>query len=157
VATAGTSMGVVVAPGAPGIAPGTRPQAPRFADRVEPMLPAIVAAWLAGVGLFSMRLLGGWLQARRLVRDHTRPPGEAWSARVDRLKQRLGVRRAVALLESAWVEVPMVVGWLRPAVLVPVAALAGLSAAELEAILAHELAHIRRHDYLVNVIQCVVE
>ena len=69
----------------------------------------------------------------------------------------MGVRRAVALLESARVEVPMVVGWLRPAILVPVAALSGLTALELEAILAHELAHIRRHDYLVNLLQCVVE
>ena len=51
----------------------------------------------------------------------------------------------------------MVIGWLRPAILVPVAALSGLAAPELDAILAHELAHIRRHDYLVNIFQCVVE
>ena len=68
-----------------------------------------------------------------------------------------GIRRVVVLLESARVEVPMVVGWLRPAILVPVAALSGLAVPELEAILAHELAHIRRHDYLVNILQCVVE
>ena len=82
---------------------------------------------------------------------------DPWIDRVERLKERLGVRRAVALLESARVEVPMVVGWLRPAILVPFAALSGLSAPELEAILAHELAHIRRHDYLINLLQCVVE
>ena len=60
----------------------------------------------------------------------------------------MGMRRAVALLESARVEVPMVSGWLRPSILVPVAALSGLTAPQLEAILAHELAHIRRRDYL---------
>ena len=121
------------------------------------MLPAIVSLWMAGVAVFSMRLLGGWIQARRWVRHDTRPMTDPWIDRVERLKERLGVHRAVALLESARVEVPMVVGWLRPAILVPFAALAGLSAPELEAILAHELAHIRRHDYLINLIQCVVE
>jgi hypothetical protein len=69
----------------------------------------------------------------------------------------MGIRSAVAFIESSFVDVPMVIGWLRPVLLVPVAALSGLSAPELEAILAHELAHIRRHDYLVNFLQCVVE
>jgi beta-lactamase regulating signal transducer with metallopeptidase domain len=126
-------------------------------DRIEPVLPVAVALWLAGVGGFSLRLLGGWIQARRWARDHTRLLVDSWPDRLDRLKLRLGVRRAVALLESSRVEVPMVVGWVRPAILVPVAALSGLTVPELEAILAHELAHIRRHDYLVNVIQCAVE
>ncbi len=134
-----------------------RPAPSRIVDRIEPMLPMIVAVWMAGVGGFSLRLLGGWIQARRWVRCQTRPLADPWPDRVERLKERLGLRRAVALLESARIEVPMVVGWVRPAVLVPVAAVSGLTVAELEAILAHELAHIRRHDYLVNVIQCVVE
>ena len=109
---------------------------------------------MTGAGVLSLRLLGGWASARRWVRRDTRPVVCPW---IDRLKERMGIRRAVALLESARVEVPMVVGWLRPAILVPVAALSGLTAPELEAILAHELAHIRRHDYLVNLLQCVVE
>ena len=140
-----------------GLDGGSSLRIPTLADRLEPMLPAIVALWMAGVGVLSLRLLGGWIQARRWVRHHTRPLADPWPARVERLKERLGIRRAVALLESARVEVPMVVGWLRPAVLVPVAALSGLSVPELEAILAHELAHVRRHDYLINLIQCVVE
>ena len=55
------------------------------------------------------------------------------------------------------VDVPTVVGWLRPAVILPVAALANLSPAQVEAVLAHELAHIRRHDYLVNLFQTLAE
>jgi beta-lactamase regulating signal transducer with metallopeptidase domain len=129
------------------------PDGPRIVGRVEPMLPAIVALWMAGVGGCSLRLLGGWVQARRWARQHTRPLADPWPDRVARLKERLGIRRAVTLLESARIEVPMVVGWVRPAILVPVAALSGLGMPELEAILAHELAHIRRHDYLVNLIQ----
>ena len=65
--------------------------------------------------------------------------------------------RPVQLLVSSLVQAPVVVGWLRPAVLVPVGALAGLPADQVEALLLHELAHIRRHDYLVNLLQGVVE
>ena len=73
------------------------------------------------------------------------------------LGRRLGIGRAVALLESSAISVPMVVGWLRPVVLVPASALAGLPPRQLAAILAHELAHVRRHDYLVNLLQAAVE
>ncbi|HEV7786499.1 MAG TPA: M56 family metallopeptidase, partial [Thermoanaerobaculia bacterium] len=73
------------------------------------------------------------------------------------LSRRLGIARAVRLLESAAVPVPAVIGWLRPVILVPASALAGLSPQQLEAVLAHELAHVRRHDYLINLLQAAVE
>jgi hypothetical protein len=63
----------------------------------------------------------------------------------------------VRLLESAVVEVPSLIGWLRPVVLLPASALTGLTPRQIEAILAHELAHVRRHDYLVNLAQTVIE
>ena len=66
-------------------------------------------------------------------------------------------RRAITLLESTLVDVPTVIGWLKPVVLLPASAVAALSPQQLEAILAHELAHIRRHDYLVNLLQTLVE
>jgi beta-lactamase regulating signal transducer with metallopeptidase domain len=123
-------------------------------DRSRLFLPAVVAIWTAGFVLCSLRLSGGWVQARRWVRLDTRPLADSL---IDRLGQRMGVRCRVALLKSSRVAVPMVVGWLRPVILVPVAAISGLTAQEMEAILAHELAHIRRHDYLVNLLQCVIE
>ena len=73
------------------------------------------------------------------------------------LARQLHIRRPVRLLESASVAVPTVIGWLRPVVLMPASALAGLSPEQVQAILAHELAHIRRHDYLVNLLQTLVE
>ena len=73
------------------------------------------------------------------------------------MSQRMRVSRPVRLCESALVEVPTVIGWLSPVVLVPASALAGLSPRQLEAVLAHELAHIKRHDYLVNLLQTFVE
>jgi beta-lactamase regulating signal transducer with metallopeptidase domain len=120
----------------------------------RPLFPALVAIWMAGIAVFSLRLSGGWVQARRWVRLDTRPLSDS---SIDRLCERIGVRCRVALFESSRVAVPMVVGWLRPAILVPVAAFSGLTALEMEAILAHELAHVRRHDYLVNLVQCVIE
>jgi uncharacterized protein involved in exopolysaccharide biosynthesis len=73
------------------------------------------------------------------------------------LRRRLGVSRPVRLLKSALVEVPTVIGWLRPVILLPAVSLTGLTPGQLEALLAHELAHVRRLDYLVNAFQCLVE
>jgi uncharacterized protein (TIGR03435 family) len=99
----------------------------------------------------------GWVVAAqirsKLVR---RAPGE-WQEILGRLGARIGLSRPVGLLVSARVEAPMVAGWLRPVVLVPVGALTGLPFEQLEALLLHELAHIRRHDYLVNILQSVAE
>jgi len=144
---------------APGREMAAGPTGPRpgVAGRLESALPLAVAAWLAGVGVLSARLAGGLVVAARRRRRGTRPPADAWAERLGRIGAGLGVRRAVLLLESSYLEVPTVIGWLRPAILVPASAWLGLSTAELEAILAHELAHIRRHDYLFNLFGCVAE
>jgi beta-lactamase regulating signal transducer with metallopeptidase domain len=126
-------------------------------ETLQPFLPWVVGAWLAGMLLLSVRLCGGWVLLQRLRRRHTRAVSGAWHDRFARLCQRLHLGRPVRLLESGLLGVPAVLGWLRPVILVPASALAGLPAAQLEAILAHELAHIRRHDYLVNLLQSVVE
>ena len=123
----------------------------------EPLLPWVVVIWLAGALAFWLRLLGGWICAVRLRSRLVRPAPREWQQALDGLKTRIRVSRPVRLLVSSLVQAPAVVGWLRPVVLVPVGALAGLPAAQIEALLVHELAHIRRHDYLVNVLQSVVE
>ena len=80
-----------------------------------------------------------------------------WQERLDRLARALRLSRPVALLESCLAEVPVVIGYVRPVILMPVGLLAGLPAGQVESILLHELAHIRRHDYLVNLLQTSVE
>ena len=120
------------------------------AARARPLLPWCAALWAVGVAVLSLRLLAGWTQVQRLRRQGTVPADGRWQLRLEGLARRLGIRRAVRLLESTLAEVPAVVGWLRPVVLVPVGVLAGLSTAQVEMILAHELAHVRRQDYLVN-------
>jgi len=132
--------------------------APAVGDaRLETWLPAILSLWVVGVVLLSVYHLGGWLQARRLAWRDARPAAAEWTARLGVLRDRLGVGRPVALLESARVAVPAVVGWLKPVILVPASAFSGLAPQQLEAVLAHELAHVRRHDYLINLLQTAVE
>ena len=124
---------------------------------IDPWLPWAVLFWAAGVTFMTGRLLVEWREVRRLTQLDIRPLTAAWQRRVARLRASLGVRRAVRVLQSARVHVPIVIGWLKPVILVPVGAFAGLTPAQLELILMHELAHIRRNDYLVNLMQVVVE
>ncbi len=126
-------------------------------ENIAPLLARMVLLWLSGVVCFSLRLIGGWLYTRRLRHYGTSLLEERWRQALHRLCRQLRVTRPVRLLESAMVKVPMVVGWLRPVILLPASAMTGLTAQQLEAIIAHELAHIRRHDYLINLLQAVVE
>jgi beta-lactamase regulating signal transducer with metallopeptidase domain len=120
-------------------------------------LPFIVAIWLLGVVLLSARLLVSWTRVRHMVRHGAEPAAAELQLMAIRLSDALGLRGAVKLLQSAAVEVPSVIGSLRPIVLIPASALTGLTTEQIEMVLAHELAHIRRHDFLVNLLQAVVE
>jgi len=131
--------------------------AARVRATLEPVLPAIVVLWVAGVVGFSLRLAAGWMAAGRLAVIGTRPAPLACAAALQRLAARLRVTRPVRVIESALVQVPVVIGWLRPVILLPASALTGLTPFQLDALLAHELAHVRRHDYLVRVLQSVIE
>jgi len=117
----------------------------------------VVAFWFTGATAFSLRLLGGWLLAERLRSNLVRPASPEWQRALDRLKTPVSVSRPVRLLVSGRIQAPAAIGWLRPIVLVPAGALAGLPAAQIEALLLHELAHIRRHDYLVHILQFALE
>ncbi len=124
---------------------------------LRPWLPWVIAAWTAGVCVMTLRLAGGWLWIQRLRWVQAEPAESHWQASLSRLARQLGIRRPLRLLQSGAVEVPMVLGWLRPVILVPVAIFAAMEPRALEAILVHELAHIRRHDYFVNLLQSAVE
>ncbi|HVF43485.1 MAG TPA: M56 family metallopeptidase [Pyrinomonadaceae bacterium] len=125
-------------------------------ERLSAFVPWLVLAWLAGVLLLATRAVGGWLLVRRLRRS-AEPVAARFEELAARVAARLKVSRAVRLCRSALVEVPAVVGHLRPVILVPASAFAGLTPAQLEAVIAHELAHVRRHDYLVNLLQTAAE
>lgn len=124
--------------------------------RLTTLVPHLPFFWLAGVLLLSMRFAGGCFAVRRLRRS-ARPVAAELQQVLSRLSQRLRVPRAVRLCQSVAVEVPTVLGHLRPVILLPASVLTGLSPQQLEAVLAHELAHVRRYDYLVNLLQTAVE
>ncbi|MBD0371891.1 MAG: polysaccharide deacetylase family protein [Pyrinomonadaceae bacterium] len=117
----------------------------------------LVLFWLAGIVIFSGRLFSGWMATERLKRRGIERATAACEESFARLARRIGISRPARLYKSVLVEVPTVIGWLRPVILVPVSAFTGLSQQQLEALLAHELAHVRRYDYLVNLLQAIAE
>ena len=151
------AIGFVASEVEPASAPQASPMKYWAADRLPRAMPWFLGLWFLGVLLLSLRFAGGLLTAQRLKRVETSPTVQLWQEKLRALCMRLRVSRPVRLCESALVEVPTVIGWLRPVILIPVSAISGLSPEQLEALLAHELAHIRRCDYLVNLIQTTIE
>jgi beta-lactamase regulating signal transducer with metallopeptidase domain len=115
-----------------------------------------VIAWMAGVVFLSIRLIVSYIGIERMRRA-TQDVDKAVLLRLDALARRLGVRRTVRVFASNVIRVPAVVGTFRPVILLPISVVTGLPAAHLDAVLAHELAHVRRHDYFVNALQAMVE
>ena len=121
------------------------------------VLACLVWAWCFGVLFFGMRALGGWLVLQRLRRATGETLDPVLLKRCRRLQQRIGIAKPVRYAHSEIVAAPAVVGWLQPIVLIPLSALADLSVEQMEAIAAHELAHIKRYDGLVNLFQIALE
>ena len=117
----------------------------------------IVIIWLIGVLFFTLRLMGGLMYIEILKNRHLIPLSIEWQSRMNLYKNRLKIHRAVELCESALVAVPMVIGWLKPIILLPIGTVNNMSVPQVEAILAHELAHISGRDYILNIIQTIVE
>jgi len=112
--------------------------------------------WSIGALAFSLRLVLGYRHAFQL-RRRAASAGESALAVVDRLRKVMGVERPIRVLISEMSDSPSVVGWIRPVILLSTATLMGLTPLQLEAILAHEIGHIKRYDYLVNILQMLVE
>jgi GWxTD domain-containing protein len=142
---------------APALEPSPPGEIARPAFHPADLPPWFAPFWIAGVIAFQLRAFGGWMAALRLRRSGVCSAAAEWAARVNRLAARIRIARPVALLESSLADAPFVIGYLRPVILMPVGLLAGLPPAQVEAILAHELAHIRRQDYLVNLAQTFIE
>jgi beta-lactamase regulating signal transducer with metallopeptidase domain len=119
--------------------------------------PAVVLVWFVLFIFRSVRMMGSLVYIHRAKNKYTHAPAAYWKGRVEVLCQKLQLKRRVQLLESTFVKVPMVIGHLKPVILIPMGLLAGLPAEQVEAVLLHELAHIRRHDYFVNFLQTIAE
>ncbi|MDQ3372476.1 MAG: M56 family metallopeptidase, partial [Acidobacteriota bacterium] len=121
------------------------------------LLPMFVLLWILGVSVFTFRLGGGVWQLRKYKTQEVSAPCEDWQKRFSALCKKLKIIQTVKILQSNLIETPIVVGWLKPLILVPTSVFLQMNPRELEAILAHELAHIRRFDNLVNFVQSFVE
>ncbi|MDE3271628.1 M56 family metallopeptidase [Pseudoalteromonas sp. G4] len=119
--------------------------------------PLIAVAWMCGVALLSVRL--GWqmLQVHKLTTTNIVQPSDKLEQIFNQLKLQLSVAKRSRLVISLTAQVPMAIGWIKPVVLLPANLASGLTIAQLEMLMAHELAHIKRYDYLVNLIQTFVE
>ena len=146
-------------PDAPMASPGNVPT--QWQDHLSRLanasLPYVVGLWFAGVLALTLRLTLVWTLMRRLCLSGLPIQDADCLERFRSLLARMQVAVPVRLLESALVEVPTLIGWLRPTILVPASVFMGLTPDQLDAILAHELAHVRRYDYLVNLFQTVIE
>jgi len=144
--------------------PKTRPRlsgsrAPLAGSRTEqPMgMLWLVEAWFLGVLLLSLRTAGGLILVERMRRKEIKAVGAELHARCLALQRRMGVDRVIRYCECHRLDAPAVLGWFRPVVLLPVRALTGLTEEQIEAVIAHELAHIRRFDCFVNLFQIATE
>jgi bla regulator protein blaR1 len=124
---------------------------------VERHVEVIVWIWALGVLGMSLRFAAGLIYSYRLRRYHVVALPGHWQQRVSELARRAGLRQPVQALASALVSTPVVIGHFKPLILIPLGAISGLSLPELEMIIAHEIGHIIRKDYLVNALQLIAE
>lgn len=115
-----------------------------------------VALWFAGTSLFLLRLTGSWWLIHRICAK-AKPVVNDWSVRIGDISRKLELPTQVRLLESLQVQAPIVIGFIKPVIVVPAGLFSGLGPDQIEAILIHELVHIKRYDYIINLVQSVLE
>ena len=120
-------------------------------------LPLITMVWLSFVIILTLKLIIELYNVNRLPLQGCIAADITLQKRFNRLITQVGLSRPVSLLLSHKTDVPMAIGWIKPVVLIPFSMVSGLTPQQLDMLLLHELAHIRRHDYLVNFLQTLVE
>lgn len=128
-----------------------------FRDYVSRNLPLINLIWLTGLLFFGVRFTGGMVYAKRIKHYKGKELGTEWQDRLVTLTRAVRLSRPVRMMESAMVKIPVVIGHFKPVILLPLGILAQLPPEQIHAIITHELAHIYRRDYLVNMAQAVIE
>jgi bla regulator protein blaR1 len=108
----------------------------------------IVNIWITGVLLFTIRMLGGWLYLQRVLKIQITAIAPEWQDKVKEIQQKINLKKYISIAES---------GHIKPLILLPVGAVSGLSPRQIEAVIAHEIAHISRNDFLVNIVQSLAE
>ena len=120
-------------------------------------LPYVSILWFTIVTFLASKLTIELYNVNQLPKKGTIPAEAALQLRFEELVKKINLRKTPRLLISLKADIPMAIGWLRPVILIPAAMLSGLTPAQLDMLILHELAHIRRHDYLVNFFQTLIE
>lgn len=128
-----------------------------FIPQLEMWFPVLVGLYVTGVAVMSIKLIMDLVQLKQIRNKQVLPIDAVWEKHLERLTARLRIPRKVQLLISTQIQVPVMIGFLKPLILLPVAMFNNLTTEQLEAILLHELAHIKRNDYLLNIFQSIVE
>jgi beta-lactamase regulating signal transducer with metallopeptidase domain/peptidoglycan/xylan/chitin deacetylase (PgdA/CDA1 family) len=128
-----------------------------FDKNFSDILPLVVGLWFFGVAFFAVRMAGGVWQLHLYKTRETAAPDAEWQKRFSALCEKLKIRQRVKFLRSELIQTPIVIGWLKPVILVPASVFLQISPRELETVIAHELVHIRRYDAPVNFAQSIVE
>lgn len=124
---------------------------------LELCFPFLVTLYIIGITIMTVKLLSDLFQLHKIRTARIASMGPAWEKHLDKMAARLRIPRKVKLLISRHVQVPVMLGFLKPLILLPVAMVNNLTEEQLEAVLLHELAHIKRNDYLLNIFQSIVE
>ena len=117
----------------------------------------IVVIWIAGIIILSLRMMGGYYYMQQIKTKNILPVDVKWTKMLSDLLIQLRIRKSVKMFESTVVKFPTVIDFIKPVILMPIGTLAEMSVSQVEMILAHELAHIKRADYLLNIIQSMIE
>jgi len=128
-----------------------------FKDFISTHINYIVLLWFAGIIILSLRLLGGIFYTQRLKLREVKRVNNYWEEQIENLSLRFGITKRVKLFQSKLVKFPITIGYFKPVILLPIGLISGIPHNQLEIILAHELAHIKRADYILNIFQSIIE
>jgi len=130
---------------------------PSFSSKAEQYFPVVVAFYIIGILLQLFVIVKGYNQLGKLKKDSLSAIPESWKAIFEQVTTHLKIKKTIRFHLSALVNVPLVIGYLKPVVLFPLALVNQLDNDQVEAILIHELSHIRRNDFLLNLIKTAIE
>lgn len=128
-----------------------------ISKRIENRIPDLVNIWFVGALLFLVKMATGMADLRQLHQKTHHEAESKWLEFIRNQQEILKISRPVRLLSSIHIDMPLTYGILKPVILVPSALFLQLNPAQLEAIITHELAHVKRHDYLINILQSMLE
>ena len=128
-----------------------------FADYLSVNAPMIVLLWFIFFLFKSIKMIGSVVYSQRVKNYRVFEPSEFWTNKITVLSKKIKIKKTVKLLQSGYIKMPVVIGHIKPVILIPIGIMTNLSVEQVEAILLHELAHIRRSDYFVNFLQNLTE